>query len=230
MSVIVSRTTASVPTVPPGASVLERVGLAVRALFVLKDKNDDPHWARLLHLAMDEDTYRRLASKMRASEDGSRLLDERRTIPGACTLNSLAALPEGTLGHRWAHYYREQGIQPFTFDFAVEDDAHFLAKRYRETHDIHHLITGYGIDPLGEVELQAFYWGNLGFRHAAMIVGVWVMGAQFKRMSLRQIPESLRRLRHAYRRGRASRMILEVPFDRMWERSVSEIAAEILAE
>lgn len=230
MSLMMSRTAPSPTMLSPDASTLERFRVAVRALFVLKDENDDPHWARLLHLAMDEDTYGRLASTMRGSADGRTLLDERRTIPEGVTLDSLAALPDGTLGQRWVTYYRDQGIQPFTFDFAVEDDAHFLAKRYRETHDIHHLITGYGIDPLGEVELQAFYWGNLGFRHAALIVFAWVLGAQFKYLPLRRVPESLRRIRRAYRRGKASRMILAVPFDRMWGRPVVEIAAETLAE
>lgn len=226
----VSRAAASAMEVPPGASAPARFGMAIRALLVLKDKNDDPHWARLLHLALDEDTYRRLASQMRRSVEGSKLLDQQRTIPEGVTLDSLAALPEGTLGHRWAHYYREQGIHPFTFDFSIEDDAHFLAKRYRETHDIHHLITGYGIDPLGEIELQAFYWGNLRFRHAAVIVLAWLLGAQFKYVSWRSIPASFRRIRQAYRRGKASRMILAVPFDTMWERPVSEIAAEVLGE
>lgn len=208
------------------ASLLERARVALKSLWILKDENEDPFYARLLHLSMDRSTYERLAVRLRETDEGRRLLDERRTVPGDLGLDELEKLPEGTLGHAWARYYRDQGIHPFSFDFEVADDADYLTKRYRETHDIHHVVTGYGIDPLGEIELQAFYYGNLGFRHAALIVSTWTF-AQFGYIGLTQVPDSFRRLLRAYRRGKAAPPILGVHFDEMWERRVSAITAEV---
>lgn len=200
--------------------------MGLQSLLVLKDDMANPYYARLLHLSFDGDTYARLAERMRQTEDGRRLLDERATIPGESDLDELARLPEGTLGRTYAEYFRTHEIEPFTFEFPLADDADFLNKRYRETHDIHHMVTGYGIDDLGEVELQAFYFGNLGFRHAALIAAVYVP-VHLARSGPRGLRAALRRLRAAYRRGKASRPLLEVRFDELWDQPVTAIAARI---
>jgi ubiquinone biosynthesis protein COQ4 len=211
----------------PDASVFTRLRVGIEALAVLKDDMANPVYARRLHLAFDRETYVRLAEKMRKTAEGRRILDERRTLPGI-DLDALAALPEGTLGHEYARYFRSRGIEPFTFEFRLADDADFLNKRYRETHDIHHMITGYGNDDLGEVELQAFYVGNLHLLHAALIAVTWIP-VQIARGAVFEIPGSVRRLRAAYRRGKRSRMLLGVSFDELWDRPVSELARELCA-
>lgn len=206
----------------PDASLLTRARMAARALRVLKHDMANPFYARLLHMSLDRETYLRLARTMHRSPEGRRILEERRTIP-QLGLQELARLPEGTLGRAYADYFQKNGIEPFTFEFRLQDEADFLNKRYRETHDIHHIVTGYGTDDLGEVELQAFYFGNMGFKHAALICFTWIP-VLIGRGQLRQVPSSLRRLRAAYRRGKSSRMLLEVPFDELWGEPVANIA------
>lgn len=216
------------PTLPKDPSLWARVRVGVQSLIVLKDDMANPYYARLLHMSFDCDTYARLAERMRQTEDGRRLLDERATIPGDVAIDTLARLPEGTLGRTYADYFRANGIDPFTFEFPLADDADFLNKRYRETHDIHHMVTGYGIDDLGEVELQAFYFGNLGFRHAALIAAVY-LPYHLKRSGLRGFRSTLGRLRAAYRRGKASPMLLGVRFDELWEQPLTSIAERVCA-
>ena len=202
--------------------------MGVRSLIVLKDNMADPEWARLLHLSFDRETYERLAARMRLDADGRELLDERRTIAEDTSLDELAQLPPETLGHAYAAYYREHAIEPFSFEFGLEGDADFLNKRYRETHDIHHIVTGYGIDDLGEVELQAFYVGNLGLRHAALIALVYPP-VHLVRHGPRGLGAVVGRLRAAYRRGKDSRMLLGVPFDERWDEPVAALTAELCA-
>ena len=221
--------TAHPQDLPPDASWFARIRTGLHALWVLKDENADPYYARIFHLSFDRDTYAQLADRLRRTGEGRRLLDERRTIPGAnVDLDTLASLPEGTLGHRYARHFAENSIEPFTFEFPLRDDADFLNKRYRETHDIHHLITGYGIDPIGEIELQAYYAGNLGFRHAALIMVV-SLPVGFKHGGLAGVRDYVRRMRAAYRRGKSSRPVLEVPFDELWALPVAEIAERYCA-
>jgi ubiquinone biosynthesis protein COQ4 len=216
-------------TLPPNASVFTRIRVGLQSLQILKDDAGNPYYARLLHLSFDEDTYARLAKTMRQNPEGRRILDEKRTIPGDdMDFEALARLPEGTLGHEFAHYFQDKGIEPFSFEFPLENDADFLNKRYRETHDIHHIITGYGIDEIGEIELQAFYVGNLGLRHAALIV-FFSIPFEIKRSGLRGLGKHVRRLRAAYRRGKDSRQLLNVSFDELWDRPVAELAKLICA-
>lgn len=216
-------------TLPPNASVFTRVRLGLTALNKAKDDPGNPDHARLLHMSFDEDTYANLAKVLRETPEGCQLLDERKTIPGeGIDLEWLSSLPEGTLGHQFARYFIDNGIEPFSFEYPLRNDADFLNKRYRETHDIHHIVTGYGIDEIGEVELQAFYYSNLGLRHAGLIAMVSVPYVLAK-SGLRNAWKLIGRLRAAYRRGKDSRDLLSVNFDEMWEQPVAEISKLICA-
>ncbi|NVB38996.1 hypothetical protein G6O69_14230 [Pseudenhygromyxa sp. WMMC2535] len=216
-------------SLPPNASVFTRIRVGLNALKILSKDAGNPYYAPILHLAFDEDTYMKLAATLRETPEGRKLLDERRTIPGPdIDLDKLASLPEGTLGHEFASYFKKNGIDVFGFDFALNSDADYLNKRYRETHDIHHIITGYGIDPIGEIELQAFYYGNLGLRHAALIAFVSVP-YEFKNSGIKGMRKHIRRVLTAYRRGKDSRELLSINFDEMWEKPVSELSELICA-
>lgn len=214
------------PIAARDASAVARIGLGLRALSILKDDAANPYYAAVLHTSFDYGTYARIARGLRGTPEGRRLLDERRTIPGAHTdLATLSRLPPGTLGHEFARYYRVNDLQPFSYQYPVETDGEFLYKRYREAHDIHHLVTGYGVDPIGEIELQAFYYGNLGLRHAA-VIALLAFPYQLSRTGLdrQNLRELLRRLRAAYHRGKNSRELLSVRFDELWDRSVRELS------
>lgn len=208
---------------------MERFRLGMKALMVLKDEPGNPDYARLLHLSMDEATYTRLSASLRSSEDGQRLLDEGRTVPGeGVSLDTLAELPEGTLGHAFAGYFQKNNISPFVYEYPLEKEGHFLLKRYRETHDIHHIVTGYAIDEIGECELQAFYYGNLGLRHAGFIAFASFPALfTYPPNGLRDVVPFARRIWAAYKRGQRCPMILGVPFDEMWALPISEIQQRI---
>lgn len=224
-----NETTNPPQTLPPNASVPTRLRIALHALYVLKDDPGNPDYARLLHMSLDNDTYARLGEILRQTPEGRRMLDEKPTLPGPdLDLEALSQLPEGTLGHEFARYFGDNGIDPFSFEFPLLNDADFLNKRYRETHDIHHILTGYGIDEIGEVELQAFYVGNLGLRHAALIAALSFPYC-IKTAGIKHLRQHIRRLRAAYRRGKDSRELLSVNFDEMWEKPVSELAQLICA-
>jgi len=223
------KTTSPIDTLPADASMLTRIRVGLHALKVLKDDPGNPDYARLLHMSFDRETYARLGEVLRGTPEGQRLLDEQPTIPSVkIDFEALSRMPEGTLGRAFADYFARNGIEPFSFEYALEDDADYLNKRYRETHDIHHILTGYGIDPIGEVELQAFYYGNLGLRHAALIA-VLSIPFQVKEEGLRGIGKHLRRIAAAYRRGKDSRELLSLNIEEMWTRPVSELARLVCA-
>lgn len=221
-----TQATKALPTtiLPQNASMLRRVWVALNSLRILKDDPANPDYAWALHISLDDGTYARLGRQLREKPEGRQLLEARPTVPGDVDLDTLARLPEGTLGHAFAHSFRANGIQPFTYEYPVESDGDYLYKRYRETHDIHHLITRYGIDEVGELELQAFYVGNLGLRHAALIAAFSVPYVLFKRgLDFRAMREDFGRLRAAYRRGKQSHNLLTVPYAELWSTPVSEL-------
>jgi len=90
------------------------------------------------------------------------------------------------------------------------------------------IITGYRTDEPGEMELQAFVLGNLGVRQAVLILAVSVP-RRIKDMGLKGFAAYLGRLRAAYRRGKRSREMLSVRYEKLWEQPVSVLAELLLA-
>ncbi len=214
-------------TLPANASLLTRIRTSLRALEVLSDDPGDPHYGPLLNACLDSDTYAKLARVWRASPESRRLLDERPSLQGGeLDLDALARLPEGTLGHEFARYFRDNGVEPFITAFPIETDVDYLSKRYRETHDLFHVITGYATDEPGEMELQAFVLGNLGVRQALLILAYSLTG-RLRQRGLEDLRAYVGRLYAAYRRGRRSRELLSVRYERLWEQPVP-VLAELL--
>ncbi len=213
-------------TWPVGASLLRRLFIGFRSLTILKYEPDHPVHGPLFGWCLDQGTNQRLVSELTEGEDGARILATRPTLQGPdLDLAALSALPNGTLGREFARYFERNGIHPFLTTFEITTDDVFIAKRYRETHDLLHVITGYPTHMLGEMELQAFVLGNLRLPSAAMIL-FFSFGIRFGLCGLRELGGYVQRLRAAWRRGQRSRMMLGIDFERHWARPLREVAAE----
>ena len=71
--------------------------------------------------------------------------------PGAIDLDALLALPEGILGHVYAHQLRSQGLTPESLidPTPVRSPEDYIMHRLRETHDIVQVLTDFGTDGPG---------------------------------------------------------------------------------
>jgi ubiquinone biosynthesis protein COQ4 len=212
----------------PDASLWSRLRIALRCLMLLKDNpGDEPH-AIALNLAMDRERYAARARELRATAEGAALLNARPSLQGAdLGLERLRRLPEGSFGKAVADAFDRGGIAPFAAALPLRDDVDFLAARYRQTHDLVHVLTGYETDDYSEMELQAFMWGNQRLWQNLFIVTTglflvvpkagWRVGRYF------------RDLRRAAARGRASGDLLGVRFEALFELPLSEVRARWIA-
>ena len=217
-------------SLPDNASLFTRLRVARQCLEVLKHDPANPTCGQLINICLDLNVYASLAQQFQRSEEGRRMLSERPSLQGnTLDLGALERLPEGTLGHEFARYFRDNKISPFETTLELKTDIDFIAKRYRETHDLLHLVTGYGTDVMGEIELQAYALGNLGIRTALLIVVVGTLGQIKSRQSGVDLSVYLRRLWAAYHRGRASPLFLDFWFEHNWETPVATLSARLCA-
>jgi ubiquinone biosynthesis protein Coq4 len=106
-------------------------------------------------------------------------------VPQIVDLEKLRGLSPGTLGREWANFLDRNHLFPLT-----------TGPRRKQLHDGVHILTGYGTDPLGEAEVQAFLFGaKFRLPHLLLLVGL-----------IRPIKQQPRRgkiqsLWRAYRRG-----------------------------
>lgn len=206
---------------PENASAFTRFRVAIRALKVLEKKPDDGVAAPVFNASIDGEVFHRLCTELAATDEGRALLAERPSLQGSTIdLTALAQLPEGTLGRAFARYFEANGIKPFESPYEVRNDTDFLVKWYRETHDLHHVLTGYGTDALGEMELQAFMAGNLGLRTSVLILG---FAAVLRPHGLPPIWRYSDRLKAAYERGRKAERLIRARYEQLFETPVEVV-------
>ncbi|MDB4972209.1 MAG: hypothetical protein JWN48_550 [Myxococcaceae bacterium] len=108
-------------------------------------------------------------NQLGSADDTHRLIADFRSTPaGAAALRSrprlllhaeaLAALPAESLGGAYARFMQERGLSPASLpSLQVRSDAEYVLAHLYETHDLWHVVTGFGSDLRGEIALQAFY-------------------------------------------------------------------------
>lgn len=114
---------------------------------------------------------------------GVRLLKDRPDLIAALNdQDTLKTLPHDTLGHT---YYKFMSSEQLTADGLVDasnidrkhetersEDQEFYGARVRDQHDLWHVTTGYGRDPLGELCLLAFSYAQTGTLGIGFIVAM----------------------------------------------------------
>ena len=78
--------------------------------------------------------------------------------PAPIDLEALEQLPQGSLGHTYTHQLRSLGLTPNSLidPKPITSPQDYVTHHLRETHDIVHVLTGFGVDGAGELGLQAF--------------------------------------------------------------------------
>jgi len=81
---------------------------------------------------------------------------------GPIVLRDLEVLPAGTLGGVFADHCRARGIDPNLVHVPPTDEVGWMLNHLYQTHDIWHVVTGWGNDLNGEVGLGGFYSAQFG--------------------------------------------------------------------
>jgi ubiquinone biosynthesis protein COQ4 len=147
---------------------LRRRLAAVRAAStaLLSDPSDTKQVFHILE-ALSFGTPARTLRRLRRSNAGTRLLDQRPSLLDALRdRQSLRTLPDGSLGREYLRFVEAEGIECEELVAASQvasgpsstpsQDELYLQERMRDSHDLWHVVTGYGGDLLGEAALLAF--------------------------------------------------------------------------
>ena len=168
-------------------------------------------------------SFQRVLSAFRDTPDGNELLRLRPNISGICAnRGSTEAYPPGSLGQWYVTFMTEFGLSDKTYlSIAIEHAAQlahdpeqaWFHLRFDSSHDIRHVLAGYGPDRLGEMCLLYFRYGQV--RHRGIIVLIFF--GVFNRIFVHR-GRGLMALWEAYRRGRRARLLDLLP----WEKSLAE--------
>jgi len=148
---------------------------------------------------------------------------EARFCPPHYQVEELLELPAHTLGGAYARHMRAHGLRPdFYEETTPRHRMHFLRLRVRQTHDIWHVLSGFGTDEFGEVGLQGFYFAQFSNGQSALIAA-----AAFLKSVLRgrfgDLELHIDAFCEGYRNGKHAAPLLAVEWERMWGEDLEEV-------
>lgn len=143
-------------------------------------------------------------------------------------MDALAALPEGTLGHAWATFMAAHGFSLNDLEPHHNGEGDFwISTHMRETHDLTHMLTGFGTDIPGEMGVQGF--------NAAQLPGLPVPYLLFAGVLLNNAAaqgpavamERVKAFNRGYALGLQSKLLFGLDWSAMWSRPLAEVRAEL---
>jgi ubiquinone biosynthesis protein COQ4 len=196
---------------------------AVRAVRRLLANPDDTAQVFAIFRAMRGKSGIKAFRRFAASPTGAQVLREKRRLLDTLTDRaSLAALPPTSVGHSYFEFMDQEQLTADGLVMAsqswetdpVPPDYDLFRERMRDAHDLTHVLTGYGRDPLGEICLLAFMHAHTRNPGMALIV----------LMSLMQMPRPARRaVYEARRNGRKARWLQDQDFEALLPRPLMEV-------
>jgi ubiquinone biosynthesis protein COQ4 len=203
---------------------------AFRAIRKLKQNREDTRQVFLLMDALRGKTSLRQFALFRETPTGSAVLAERRRLLDRLNdRDRLAALPPGTLGRGYYEFMMAENLSAqglveasqFEETLPPGEDLTLFRERSREVHDLFHVVSGYGRDPLGEACLTAFSYAQSGLKGFAAIA-LWAA----QRIARRLPGQPVRRaVFEGYRLGRRAHWLYAAD----WEALLAEPVAMIRA-
>jgi ubiquinone biosynthesis protein COQ4 len=204
--------------------------LALRALRDFRRNKEDTHQVFLVIEALRGKTTLRQFDRFRRTQTGRAVLAERRRLLDRLSDRaSLAALPAGTLGRAYYDFMAAENLSAEGLVQASQverppmpDDVTLFRERNREMHDLLHVVTGYGRDPLGEACLVAFSYAQTRLK------GFAVIAAFVARKITRRLPgQPVRRaVFEGYRHGRGAGWLPGADWEALLAQPVEAIRAQ----
>jgi ubiquinone biosynthesis protein COQ4 len=180
---------------------------ALRAIF--RDKEDTGQVFKIVNALTGKSIFRRLG-RFRNSPVGCEVLAENRQLLSTLSDRKyLASLPEGSYGRAYLKFLETEGLSAEGLVEASKEaprtqqqaDYELFTSRLRDSHDLQHVLTGYGRNTLGELSVLAFSYAHT--RNPG--IGFLVVTGMFK--FRKEMPEGIpvfRAVWEAYRNGTKS--------------------------
>lgn len=213
----------------PRLSPLGRAALAATsAVFALRN----PARADLVAAVGDLTSgpvLRHLRHRMSSTADGRDMLNTLHPLRfpefGSISLISMRDLPDGSLGREYARFMDSRGFKPESraaVRFVDDPVDAWLLQRYRDVHDLWHVLTGMPTTVLGELAQKWFEAAQTGLPVAVMsaLVGPLRLKSEDRRVLMTQL------VPWAVRCGRRAPDLLAIKYEKRLEDDVDGLRKE----
>ncbi|AUX69855.1 hypothetical protein CHX26_10480 [Porphyrobacter sp. HT-58-2] len=207
---------------------------AVKAFQALiKDKEDTSLVFKIFESLPSNDFMPRVRD-LALSEQGEMLRSTEPSLPEI--LDDHAALrrtPKGSLAHAYCDFMESEGLSAAGLVAEAErlgrakypDLVQWFMERSRDTHDLFHVLTGYGRDALGEQCVLLFTHGQSPSQ-GHLLIG-YAGAANIAKMIKGSKAPVFGAVRQAHRTGKGAPQLMAQPIRELLARPIDEVRAEL---
>ncbi len=200
---------------------------------LMKDKEDTSLVFKIFE-SLPSKTFMPRVESLMLSERGEYL---RRTEPSLPEiLDDHAALrktPKGSLAHVYCDFMESEGLSAAGLVAEAEklgrpkypDLVQWFAERSRDTHDLFHILTGYGRDALGEQCVLLFTHGQSP-SHGHLLIG-YAGAANIKKMVWGSKAPVIGAVNQARRTGKGAQRLIEQPIRELLKQPFDDVRAAL---
>ena len=140
-------------------------------------------------------------------------------------LQALRVLPPHTFGRAIADFLDRNTFEPNGFpSIAANSTLDYLAGRVRGTHDLWHVLTGYGVHVSGELALQAFTLAQVRSPLSALILAGGLLHLVLLKPT--ELVDTFEEIIEGYRRGKHAMPLLFERLEDGFARPLTELRAQ----
>lgn len=143
--------------------------------------------------------------------------------PARYDLEELIKLPPHTLGGAYARHMKANDLRVDYYpETTPRNRTQYLRQRMRQTHDVWHVLTGFGTDEFEEVGIQGFYAGQF----VSSMSGIIAAGAFLKsilRCRFDELHKHMDSFCEGYCSGKRAESLLAVKWEEMWSESLDSL-------
>lgn len=200
---------------------------------LMKDKEDTAAVFRIFESLPSKDFLPRIAGLL-MSEAGEHLRATEPYLPEILDDHAtLRRTPKGSLAHAYCDFMEAEGLS--AAGLVAESDragrprypdlVEWYINRSRDTHDMFHILTGYGRDALGEASVLLFTHGQQPSQ-GHLLIG-YAGAANIRNMVKPTKAPVMRAVREAHRIGKGAPQLIAQPIRQLLERPLAEVRAEM---
>ncbi|MEM8672827.1 MAG: Coq4 family protein [Cyanobacteria bacterium P01_G01_bin.67] len=155
----------------------------------------------------------------------AKMIEERYIAP-AYDLDTLWEYPQNSLGYIYALSLKQSGFDPDLYsDITIDSDASYVEARLGQTHDIWHIITGFGTSTIDEMGLQAFHLAQFPYPLATMLISNVLVTITL--LNPEESPRLLDAIQRGWKMGKQAKQLFSQKWEQAWDKPVAQWRDEL---
>jgi ubiquinone biosynthesis protein COQ4 len=142
-------------------------------------------------------------------------------------LDRLLECPKDSLGYLYAVQMKKRGFRAEELyeEMSIQSDASYIEARLSQTHDIWHIVTGFGVTGEDEIGLQAFHLPQFPYPLAIALLSSSLMSTLL--FAPEELPALLESIYQGWTMGKLAKPLFAQKWEEGWDKPLAQWQAEL---